>query len=378
MNRKLIPALVAAVAAVGGAAWYLWPRPTDPVLRLHGTVETQEVRVGSKTGGRLVAVEVREGQAVSPGQVLVRFEADELIARRDQAKSRAEAARAAWAKATKGPLDEEIAEAKAAADAGQARLALAVAGFRDERKRQAQADLAAAAAELKRAEDEYTRVAGLRTASDSEREQALAGRDRARGLHASAKATAEMMAAGNRPQEVDEARADLARLTARYDLLRRGTRDEDKAVAYAALTEAEAKLSEAETLLREAVVTAPDRAVVEVVAVRAGDLVPAGQPVVRLLRADDLWVKVFVPSTELGKVKLGRAVGVEVDAYPGRRFPGTVTFIASVSEFTPRNVQSVDERRHQVFAVKVSVADPEGVFKSGMAAEVFLDVSEGR
>jgi HlyD family secretion protein len=378
MNGKLVAAVVVVAVAAGAAAWYWWPRPADPVLRLHGTVETQEVRVGSRAGGRVVAVEVREGQSVSPGQVLVRFEADELTARRDQAKSRAEAARAAYAKANKGPLEEEIAEAKAAADAAKARLALMTAGFREERKRQAQADVATAAAELKRTEDEYARVAGLQSASGIERDQALAGRDRARGQYASAKATAEMMAAGNRPQEVDEAQADLARFTARYDLLRRGTRDEDKAAAYAALTEAEAKLAEAETLRRETVVVAPERAVVEVVAVRAGDLVPAGQPVIRVLRADDLWVKVFVPSTELGKVKLGRAVEVEVDAYPGRRFPGTVTFIASASEFTPRNVQSVDERRHQVFAVKVSVPDPEGVFKSGMAAEVFLDVTEGR
>jgi multidrug resistance efflux pump len=90
------------------------------------------------------------------------------------------------------------------------------------------------------------------------------------------------------------------------------------------------------------------------------------------LRADDLWVKVFVPATELGRLKLGQGVEVGVDSHPGRLFAGEVIQIADVSEFTPRNVQSLDERRHQVFAVKVRVADPEGVFKSGMAAEVFV------
>jgi multidrug resistance efflux pump len=83
-------------------------------------------------------------------------------------------------------------------------------------------------------------------------------------------------------------------------------------------------------------------------------------------------VKVFVPATELGNIRTGQAVGVTVDSHPGRRFEGTVIHVASVSEFTPRNVQSPDERRHQVFAVKVRVADPDGVFKSGMAAEVTL------
>jgi multidrug resistance efflux pump len=114
---------------------------------------------------------------------------------------------------------------------------------------------------------------------------------------------------------------------------------------------------------------------VETLAVRPGDLVPAGRQVVLAHRTGDLWVKVFVPSTDLGKLRLGQSVEVAVDSHPGKRFPGQIIHIATSSEFTPRNVQSVDERRHQVFAVKVHVADPEGVFKSGMAAEVFVPLS---
>jgi multidrug resistance efflux pump len=86
-------------------------------------------------------------------------------------------------------------------------------------------------------------------------------------------------------------------------------------------------------------------------------------------------VKIFVPETELGKVRLGEAVEVTVDAYPGKRFPGTVDQIASQSEFTPRNVQSADERKHQVFAVKVRVDNHEGIFKSGMAADVIVPLA---
>src|SRR5262249_61381527 len=94
----------------------------------------------------------------------------------------------------------------------------------------------------------------------------------------------------------------------------------------------------------------------------------ANQIVVRVLRADDLWVKVYVPETDLGRVRLGQKVEVSVDGYPGRHFAGTVEQVAAESEFTPRNVQSADERRHQVFGVKVRVANPDGMFKSGMAA----------
>jgi HlyD family secretion protein len=376
-NVKKIVVAVLVLAAVGAAAaWYYWPRTTGPeVVRLPGTVEVQEVRLGSKVGGRVTAVQVREGQIVEAGTELVRFETQELIARRDQAKHKLAAARATSEKANKGPLEEEIAEAKAAADAAKARLALANAGYREERKKQVQADLVAAEAELKKAEDNYTRVFGLVGSSTQERDVAQAARDRARALLASAKATAEWMSRGNRPEEIEEAKAESERYTARYQFLRRGTRDEDKAIAYAAVEEAEARLVEAETQLREALVVAPEKCRIEVLSVRAGDLVTAGQPVVRAHRADDLWVKAFVPSTDLGKLKHGQAVEVAVDSHPGKRFTGEVMFIASVSEFTPRNVQSADERKHQVFAVKVRVNDPDGVFKSGMAAEVFVPLA---
>src|SRR5262249_36528283 len=125
------------------------------------------------------------------------------------------------------------------------------------------------------------------------------------------------------------------------------------------------KMREIEANLQEAVVRAPERAVVEVLAVRKGDLVQPNQSALRVLRADDLWVKVFVPETQLGKVRLGQDVQVVIDSHPGQRFAGE-------RESTPGNVQSADERRHQVFAVKVRVADPDGVFKSGMAADVVL------
>jgi multidrug resistance efflux pump len=83
-------------------------------------------------------------------------------------------------------------------------------------------------------------------------------------------------------------------------------------------------------------------------------------------------VKVYVPETDLGHVRLGQQAEVRIDGYPGKRFAGTVEQIASESEFTPRNVQSAEERRHQVFGVKVRVANPDGIFKSGMAAEVVM------
>ena len=106
--------------------------------------------------------------------------------------------------------------------------------------------------------------------------------------------------------------------------------------------------------------------------VRPGDIAEANQPVALVLRADDLWVKAYISEVDLGKIKLGQKVEVTCDAFPGKRFAGEITYIASAAEFTPRNVQTIDERRHQVFGFKVRVADSQGVFKSGMAADVWL------
>jgi multidrug resistance efflux pump len=193
-------------------------------------------------------------------------------------------------------------------------------------------------------------------------------------------ARVEMLKAGSRPEDIAEAAADLQRAKANLDLLLAGTRPEDIARAEALVVEARGRLHEVEANLAEALVRAPERAVVEVLAVRKGDLVPPNQPVIRALRADDIWVKVYVPETELGKVRLGQPVEVTIDSYPGERFAGTVAQIASISEFTPRNVQSVDERRHQVFGVRVRVPQPDDpakrVFKSGMAAEVLIPLQQ--
>jgi multidrug resistance efflux pump len=79
-----------------------------------------------------------------------------------------------------------------------------------------------------------------------------------------------------------------------------------------------------------------------------------------------------VSEVDLGRIRLGQAVEVSCDAYPKERFRGWITYIASESEFTPRNIQTIDERRHQVFGVKVRVDDPRGIFKSGMAADVWV------
>ncbi|HEY7863350.1 MAG TPA: HlyD family efflux transporter periplasmic adaptor subunit, partial [Thermoanaerobaculia bacterium] len=121
----------------------------------------------------------------------------------------------------------------------------------------------------------------------------------------------------------------------------------------------------------ETVISAPADAVVEALDLRPGDLVAAGHPVARLLEPGQLWVRVYVPEPKLGLVRIGQEVAVEVDSFPERRFPGKIVEIRDRAEYTPRNIQTVDQRMDQVFGVKVEIA-PAPELKAGMAALVTL------
>ena len=375
--RTVIIAGTFAVATVAGLSCY-WPfSKSRTELRLPGTVEVQEVRLSSRVGGRVKEVHVREGQLLKPGEALATFEAPELEAQREQAERQRQAAYAALDRVRHGARPEERAVAEAAVKAAEATLVRVKAGWRPEEVEQVRKEVLAQEAELEYARAELDRqrfLAPKGASTESALESARAAVKRWTAQIAASRARLKMLEAGTRPEEVAEAEAGVRRATAQRDLVAAPPRPEDVAEAEAKVAELTARLKEVDALLAETVVRAPEPAVVEVLAVRPGDIVGPNQPVARVLRAADLWVKAYVPATELGKVRLNQAVEVTIDSHPGRRFAGTITHIANVSEFTPRNVQSADEREFQMFAVKVRVPDPDGVFKSGMAADVYVPV----
>lgn len=374
MLRKMALSLIVLTVLGGGATalwWYVNQKPTS--LSLPGLVEIQEVRLSSKVGGRVDRTEVREGDMVQPGQPLVVFEVPELRTQLLQQQAKLAVAQAELDRTRNGPRYEEKENARAALAAAEARHQRLKAGFRVEEIEQAQAEFDSADAEWTNAQRDWQRARQLvmqRAMSQAEYDAMVGSHDRLKGRLTAARARLKLFKAGSRPEEVAEAAAEVERARASYELLKQGSRSEDIAAAEAKVAELEARVQELKVNMEEAVVRAPEKALVEVLAVRKGDLVAPNQPVLRVLRADDLWVKVYVPETELGKLRLGQSVEVTMDSYPGRSFQGEVYQINTVSEFTPRNVQSADERRHQVFGVKVRVADPQGVFKSGMAATV--------
>ena len=132
-------------------------------------------------------------------------------------------------------------------------------------------------------------------------------------------------------------------------------------------------MAELDARLREAELIAPSNGVVEVVSVRPGDLVPAGRIVITMLEASQLWVKVYIPETDLAHVQLGQHASVRVDSFGDRAFEGHIGQISSQAEFHPRNVQTRSDREHEVFGVKVYVDNAQQVLKSGMSATVRLE-----
>ena len=365
-------AVVVALGVWLAAAWAAGRGRSD----YSGTVETREIQIGSKVGGRVTEVDVEEGQVVKAGAALVRFECDELKAQRTQAGATVEQAQADLDRMMRGNRPEEITQAEATAHAMQAAYESARNGPRRQEIDQAQADFRAATADAGNAETFYRRMEKLVESDTISRQQfddARDKRDAAAGKAESARQRLALLEAGARVEDLDAAEARYRQAEAAAVLARKGFRREDIEAARGRLGEAQGKLAELDARLREAELAAPTNAVVEVVSVRPGDLVPAGRIVITMLEATQLWVKVYVPETELAHVRVGQGATVKVDGLGGRAFEGRVGQIAAQAEFLPRNVQTKSDREHQVFGVKVFVDNPGLVLKSGMSAEVHLE-----
>jgi HlyD family secretion protein len=350
-------------------------------LEFSGTVETREIQTGSKVGGRVSSVLVVEGQKVSGGTVMVRFDAAELEAMTRQLQARVAQAEADAAKLRAGFRPEEIEQAEAAARTQRAQLEALREGPRTQEIEQAEAELAAAQAEAANAQRNYARIEQLHKTGDvsnQARDDARTKNDAARARAESVAERVKLLHAGTRKEDVKAGEARYQQAAASAQLMRKGYRREDIAAAEGRLREAKALLDETRVRLAEGEVRAPDSCgqngcLVEVVSVRPGDVVTANRAVATLLEPSQLWVRIFVPEPELGRIGVGQKANIRVDSFSDRTFTGAVEQIASRSEFLPRNIQTREDRDHQVFGIKIRVDNHEGALKSGMAATVRLE-----
>jgi membrane fusion protein YbhG len=361
VKRKLFILLPVVIAILAVAAFFGgWFHKTDS-LQGSGTIEARNIRVGSKVGGRIDQVLVREGDKVQPGQVLITFDDQEMQAQVKQSKANA-------VKAARGYRPEEIAEARAAAAQARADYEQRENGYRQQDIDAAQADLERARAEEIRSHADFNRYEALAQkdlVSRQQRDTAEATWKVALAVQQNAQHKLDELHSGYRAEEIASAKAKYEQMQATLAKLEHGNRREDVDLAQAAYAYDEARF-------RERQVVAPSAATVEVLDVRPGDLIAPNTPVATLLESDQIYVRIYIPETELYRVKLGQKAEVRVDALPNTVVDGVVEQINQQAEFLPRNVQTRDERVHQVFGVKIRINDATGHVLAGMAADVKL------
>ena len=306
-----------------------------PATRASGYVEATDVRVAPEVGGRLLDVKIAEGDRVAAGDVIARIDtADAELSLRRAEADRAQA-QAQLALLLAGSRPEDVRQAGSQVQAAQADV------------KAAQADADAAAADLQRFEDLLRANAG----SVKQRDDAATRRDvaaaRVRGAQDRAQAAADTLArlrAGARPQEIAAARARVAAV--------------------------DAQIATVQKTVTDAVVKAPAGGVVTSKILHAGEMAAPRAPIAVITDLDHAWANVYVDERLVPLLKIGQAVTLVTDA--GQRLPATITFVSPKAEFTPRNVQTAEERAKLVYRIKVTADNRDGVLKPGMPVEAEL------
>jgi multidrug resistance efflux pump len=371
MKKLLIVIPIALIALAG----LIWSQQRGKPLFVSGFIESHQIRVGSRVGGRVQRVLVVEGQQVRQGEALLELEAYDLQERLAEAHAGLAAGQARLQKLRAGSRKEEIEAARAARDRTQAVLDKLVAGPRPLEIKVAEDRLALAEAELLKAQKDFDRVARLfqqGRAAEEETDEVTRALSAAQARRAQVSDELELLREGTRVEDIAEARARLAEAAQSLALLEAGSRVEDVAEAEAMVASARAAVAVIERQVAELTVRAPADSVVEAVDLRPGDLIAPNAPVISLADQSELWVRAFLPENRLD-VRLGQKVSVRVDSFPGRRFAGHISFISRQAEFTPSNVQTPEERSKQVFRIKVVLDEGRDVLRAGMSADVFLE-----
>jgi multidrug resistance efflux pump len=399
-------------AKVAGKVLFLKVREGDKVRRgqLIATLDSQELQGQvEQARGNLAAAEaaLAELLAGTRAEDIRRAQAQHEAALKalQQVQARRDLVRA-------GPRKEDIEQLRAAHEQAKAQLSLVREGPRKEQIQQLRAALKQAEANLAEAETELRRVEDLesqgavsrqqldqaRTRRDVAQAQVDAARQRLteaetgarpqeiRQAEALVKGAAQRLAeaeAGARPEEIREVEAALAQARAQVqaaraalDLALAGPRKETIAAARSRVEQARGALKTASASLEQTTIFSPANADVTLRNVEPGELVTPGLPIVRLAMLDRVWLKVYVPEQEVGLVKLGQRAEVTTDARPDERYRGRVIEIAQEPEFTPKNVQTKEERVKLVFGVKVEIENPNQELKPGMPADAVIYVGQ--
>jgi HlyD family secretion protein len=307
-------------------------RAEEGALRASGYVEATEVRVAPQVGGRVLEVQVAEGDRIATGAPIAQLDTSDIEIALRRAGAEREQAQAQLRLLQAGSRPQDIRHAQAQAESARADVIAA------------ESELESAAADLKRFEALLASNAGSR----KQRDDAATRR---------AVADARVRAARERARAAGEA----------VSRVRAGARPEEIAAARARVSAVEAEIAALEKNRADATLKSPVSGVVTAKLIDAGETIPAGTPIAVVTDLDNAWANVYVDEPVVPTLKLGQKVPLITDA--GQRIDGTITFISPRAEFTPRNVQTAEERTKLVYRIKVSAGNRDGVLKPGMPVE---------
>ncbi|WP_448570271.1 HlyD family secretion protein [Trichothermofontia sp.] len=395
--KPIVPLALGAIALGAGLTiWRVWPRPVATTLQLSGRLEGYPTQVAARVAGRVKAVAVREGDAVTAGAVIVQLDDDELEAQIRGAAARLQAAQTQVVQAQRQiqGVQAQIAEAELGREQSKGDTAGRVA--------QAEANVAAAMAQLSQTEAQQVQAqAELDLARlDRDRSQQLVSQgaipqqqfDQAQTRVSTAEATVAsrqaVVAAAQRQVAAAQAvltQAETSRLNPEIRTAQITALTQQLAVAQAQVQAAQAEVANAQAAQQQLLaqrqylnIVSPLTGVVETRSVEPGEVVTTGTTVMTVIDLDRIYLRGFIPEGEIGKVRVGQSAQVFLDSAPQEPLAATVTAIDTQASFTPENIYFQDDRVKQVFGVKLSLASPQGYAKPGMPADALIQLDQHR
>lgn len=384
-SLPLAPALLAAALLLAGCSG------AGPGFLYYGTIEGTEIPVQTEIGGTVESMAAEEGQPVRAGDVMARLDRSQAGLQVDEAKAALDSAKAKWEEAKAGSRSEELMQAAAQYEQAQMITQQALARIRSAEeqiavlsavKEQLVKDSASAKEthvynerRLNQTMNRYDSGQASQEQIDQLKETVNQSNRQVNSLEAQSKSTEAQIAQAQHEREAavalkEQAAAGEKAAEAKLALVSAGSTDYQLRSLLALRDQAASRLAQAQLAADKTAVAAPEDGVVLRRLTEKGEVVKPASSLYTLLKAGELHITVYVPEANLNEVRLGRTAEIAVDAYPGDVFSGTVTHVADKAEFTPKNVQTPEERTKMVFAVKVRLTSGLDRLKPGMPADV--------
>ncbi|HLV00417.1 MAG TPA: efflux RND transporter periplasmic adaptor subunit [Acidobacteriota bacterium] len=378
------------VVLVGLVVWWaLQPEERGNSIIVSGNIELTEVLLSFPLSGEIVELTVSEGDHIEAGAVIARLNNEALLRQREEALAVLTSARSRLQEQDRHieflreKLQGELQNQQAALEQAQAQLRQLESGSRPQEIEQAEAALERARAVFERAGGDWERAQQLFSQEDlskADYDAARASFETARAALIEARQRLDLVREGPRQEEIELARARVAQARSGIRLAKSGRLEIERnlqvrATLAAEIERAQANLELVETRVQDCVLTAPISGVVLSKLREAGEVVTAGSSVISLGDLENPWLRGYINETDLGRIKLNAPARVTTDSYPDRVYSGHVSFISSEAEFTPRQIQTQEQRVRLVYRIKIVLKNPNQELKLNMPAdaEILLD-----